>query len=85
MFGVVQFVDSIKQVATQLLRVQVGIIRMVIDEVFAQSFSHELEIIIPRLTTDGKGSGDRDTQSVQRWKDRLLIGIRYRRLSFFLI
>jgi hypothetical protein len=85
MFGVVQLVDSIKQVATQRLRVQVGIIRMVIDEVFAQSFSHELEIIIPWLTTDGKGSGDRDTQSVQRWKDRLLIGIRYRRFSFFLI
>jgi len=85
MFGVVQFVDSIKQVATQRLRVQVGIIRMVIDEVFAQSFPHELEIIVKRLTTDGKGSGDRDTQSVQRWKDRLLIGIRYRRLSFFLI
>ncbi len=85
MFEVVQLVDSIEQVATQRLRVQVGVIRMVIDEVFAQSLPHELDIIVARLTTDGKSSGDRDTQSVQRWKDRLLIGIRYRRLSFFFI
>ena len=85
MFEVVQLVDSIKQVTTQRLRVQVGVIRMVIYEVFAQSFPYELDIIVARLTTDGKSSGDRDTQSVQRWKDRLLIGIRYRRLSFFFI
>lgn len=85
MFEVVQLVDSIKQVTTQRLRVQIRVIRMVIYEVFAQSFPYELDIIVPRLTTDGKSSGDRDTQSVQRWKDRLLIWIRYRRLSFFFI